>query len=55
MWLPMHFSLSRNISYDAIRAGKLKNIRMNTIDMNEQLDKSAHFDPHIGTPTKPMG
>jgi hypothetical protein len=53
MWLPMHFSLSRNISYGAIRAGKLKNIRMNTIDMNEQLDKSAHFDPHIGTPTKP--
>jgi hypothetical protein len=54
MWLPMHFSLSRNITYDAILQGRLKNIRMNTLDMNMQLDNNlAVFDPYIGVPSKP--
>ena len=54
MWLPMHFSLSRNITYDAILQGRLKNIRMNTIDQNSQLDNNvAVFDPYIGVPPKP--
>eukprot|EP01051_Picozoa_sp_SAG22_P008348 SAG22_NODE_631_length_8376_cov_43.396037_5_plen_239_part_00 len=54
MWLPMHFSLSRNQTYDAMLRGKLSNIRMNTIDMNEQLDHgSSEFDPYIGVPPKP--
>ena len=53
MWLPMHFSLSRNMTYDAMLAGQLQNIRMNTIDMNMQLDGSVEFDPYIGVPAKP--
>lgn len=54
MWLPMHFSLSRNITYDAILQGRFKNIRMITLDMNMQLDNNlAVFDPYIGVPAKP--
>jgi hypothetical protein len=49
----MHFSLSRNRTYDAMLAGKLQNIRMNTIDMNMQVDSNPHFDPYIGVPSKP--
>lgn len=53
MWLPMHFSLSRNLTYDAMLAGKLKHIRMNTIDMNMQTDGNPDFDPFIGVPASP--
>ena len=31
MWLPMGFSLSRNRTYDALRAGKLSHIRLHTV------------------------
>ena len=31
MWLPMGFSLSRNHTYDALRAGKLSHIRLHTV------------------------
>jgi hypothetical protein len=51
MWLPMHFSLSRNRTYDALRQGRLKNIRMHTVGQSQQFDSSPHFDPFIGVPS----
>ena len=55
MWLPMHHSLSRNRTYDKLRAGKLGNIRLFTVDQNEQPDGSMEltgFDPMVGAPNK---
>jgi hypothetical protein len=47
----MHFTISRNRTYDALRQGRLKNIRMHTIGQSEQYDDSPHFDPFIGVPS----
>jgi hypothetical protein len=38
MWLPMNMDTSRNITYDAILAGKYKNIRMQSVQHNSQPD-----------------
>jgi len=38
MWLPMNMDTSRNQSYDAVLAGKYKNIRMHTTPHNNQPD-----------------
>ena len=56
MWLPMGFSLSRNRTYDRLRAGELRHIRMYTVDMNMIVDEAIHnqsFDAYIGNPPKP--
>eukprot|EP00035_Acanthoeca_spectabilis_P021827 m.440439 g.440439 ORF g.440439 m.440439 type:complete len:106 (+) comp18521_c0_seq1:575-892(+) len=52
-WLPMSFSLSRNRTYDAIRRGRFRNIRMYTVDQESQLDTDVSrvnfsFDRFIG-------
>lgn len=52
----MGFSLSRNRTYDKVAAGKLRNIRMHTVEMNLVLDESianGTFDPYTGNPTAP--
>jgi len=40
MWLPMEFSLSRNVTYDKIRKGQLQNIRLNTVSMLLPFDEN---------------
>ena len=54
MWLVMHFDTSRNRTYDAIMAGKYKNIRMHTMPMNNQPDGGYQgYDLHVSPPPPP--
>eukprot|EP00928_Gymnodinium_smaydae_P062080 TRINITY_DN46016_c0_g1_i1.p1 TRINITY_DN46016_c0_g1~~TRINITY_DN46016_c0_g1_i1.p1 ORF type:complete len:801 (-),score=129.37 TRINITY_DN46016_c0_g1_i1:4-2379(-) len=54
MWLPMHFAFSRNRTYDAVRKGKYRNIRMFTADWNAQPDAAwPSYDPYIAPPPTP--
>ena len=38
MWLPMNMDTSRNTTYDAVLKGKYQNIRMHTMQHNNQPD-----------------
>jgi len=62
MWLVMHFDTSRNISFDAVAAGKYSNIRMHTQAHNNQPDgamtsknASERFDFFTAPPPPPYG
>ena len=50
-WLPMHFSLSRNSSYDALIRGKSGTLRLITLDQAIATDVEiarGDFDPSLG-------
>lgn len=54
MWLPMHFDTNRNQTFDAVMAGKYKNIRMRTMPMNNQPDGGYKgFDLFVAPPPPP--
>ena len=58
MWLPMHFSLSRNATFDAWLAGKYRHIRLANMPRNAQPDdawQSQGYDLHIAPPTPKGG
>ena len=55
MWLPVHFSFSRNITFDKWLAGKYRHIRMSNMPSNAQPDNAwPAYDLHIAPPT-PQG
>lgn len=54
MWLPMNMDTSRNVTYDAILAGKYRNIRMHTMMHNNQPDGGIEgYDLDIAPPPPP--
>ena len=57
----MHFDTSRNVTYDKVKAGKYKNIRMHTTPHNNQPDgamtstnASTMYDFYISPPPPPF-
>eukprot|EP00937_MAST-01D_sp_MAST-1D-sp2_P002517 g2517.t1 len=52
MWLPMHFSFSRNATFEAWRRGRYRNIRLSNMPRNAQPDDAwpqydLHVAPHV--------
>lgn len=55
MWLPVHFSFSRNATFEAVRKGKYKTIRMFTAPRNPQPDNAwPNYDVFVAPPPPPM-
>jgi hypothetical protein len=53
MWLPTHYTFSRNATYKALRRGKYQTIRMFTAPRNA-MDDHANADLWIAPPPPPM-
>jgi len=54
MWLVMHFDTSRNITFDAVRRGRYKNIRLHTTPHNNRQDGDAlNYDFYTAPPPPP--
>ena len=48
MWLPMHFSFSRNATFEAWRRGRYRNIRLSNMPRNAQPDNAwPQYDVHV--------
>jgi hypothetical protein len=56
MWLPVHYTFTRNATFEAVRKGKYRNIRMFTAPRNAQPDDAwPTYDLWVAPPPPPMG